>query len=220
MTARLLEAIRLQLAASGGWMAWNLGLAVAPWLLSLALFRPSRRPGAVWLMATAGFLLLLPNAPYVLTDVIHLPAAVRREPSDAAVVLVVFPMYAALFAIGFAAYCDMVRRLSGYVVARGWAAGTWVVELPVHALSALAIYVGRIHRLNSWDIVLRPLAVLHQAEVGMTRPLAVLGIVVAFAGLAAGQAVARPVLLAVEDGLTTIAGRISRRPGNAPEWRG
>jgi hypothetical protein len=54
----------------------------------------------------------------------------------------------------------------------------------------------------------------------VTRPLAVLGIVIAFAGLAAGHAVARPVLLAVEDGLATIAGRLSRRPGNAPEWRG
>ena len=191
-------------------MAWNLGLALMPWLLSLVLFRPSRRPGAVWLAATAGFLLMLPNAPYLLTDVIHLPAAVRREPSDAVVVLVVFPMYAALFAVGFAAYCDMVRRLSGYVVARRWAATTWLVELPVHALSALAIYVGRIHRLNSWDVVFQPLAVLHQAVAGVTRPLALVGILVAFAGLAAGQAAARPVLGAVEDGLATIAGRLPR----------
>jgi uncharacterized membrane protein len=206
MTARLLEAIRLQLAASGGWMACNLALALAPWFLALVLFRPSRRPGAAWLVATAGFLLLLPNAPYVLTDVIHLPAAVRREPSDAVVVLVVFPMYAALFAVGFAAYCDMVRRLSGYVVARGWAATTWFVELPVHALSALAIYVGRIHRLNSWDVVYQPHAVLHQTVAGLTRPLALAGIVVAFAGLTAGQAVARPVLQA--------AGRRTER------WRG
>ncbi|MCA1847175.1 MAG: DUF1361 domain-containing protein, partial [Actinobacteria bacterium] len=198
MTARLLEGIRLELGASGGWMAWNLGLALAPWFLSLVLFRPSRRPGLPWMAAAVGFLLLLPNAPYLLTDVIHLPAAVRREPSDAVVVLVVFPMYAALFTIGFAAYVDMLRRLGAFVVSRGWAQRTSAVELPVHAVCAVAIYVGRIHRLNSWDFVLRPLAVLHQAVAGVTRPLAVLGIVVAFAGLAVGQALARPVLLAVE----------------------
>jgi len=187
-------------------MAWNLGLVLAPWLLSLALFRPSRRLGAAWLGALVGFLLLLPNAPYVLTDVIHLPGAVRREPSDAVVVLVVFPMYAALFTVGFAAYADMLRRLGRFVVGRGWAGRPWAVELPVHAFCAEAIYIGRIHRLNSWDVVFRPLAVLHQAVAGVTRPLALLGIMVTFAGLTAGQAVARPVFQA--------AGRWPER------WRG
>jgi len=176
-------------------MAWNLALALMPWLLSLGLFRPSRRPNGTWLVGATGFLLLLPNAPYLLTDVVHLPAAVRREPSDAIVVLVVFPMYAALFAVGFAAYCDMVRRLSGYVVARCWAATAWQVELPVHALSALAIYVGRIHRLNSWDVVFRPLAVVEQTFAGLTRPLALTGIIVAFTGLTVGQAVVRQATL-------------------------
>jgi uncharacterized membrane protein len=39
----VIEALQSQLDASGRWMAWNLTLALAPWLVSIFLFRPSRR---------------------------------------------------------------------------------------------------------------------------------------------------------------------------------
>src|SRR5206468_1869018 len=103
-----------QVDASGRWMAWNVALALAPWFLSLVLFRPYRRPGAGWLCGALTCLLLVPNAPYIFTDVVHLPADVRREPSDAIVLFVVFPMYATLLAIGFATYSDALRRLTRY----------------------------------------------------------------------------------------------------------
>lgn len=72
-------------------MTWNATLALVPWLLSLLLFRPYRRPGARWPCGALTCLLLVPNASYILTDVVNLPAAVRREPSDAIALLVVFP---------------------------------------------------------------------------------------------------------------------------------
>jgi uncharacterized membrane protein len=175
-------------------MAWNLVLALAPWMLALYLFRPARRPGAAWGLGTLACLLLVPNAPYILTDVIHLPPSIRREPSDAAVLLVVFPVYAVLFAVGFGTYCDALRRCTRYMTARGWARSPWAVELPVHALSAVAIYVGRIHRFNSWDLVQEPAAVLTRALVGFTRPLAFVGIVTVFTCLTVGQAFARTLL--------------------------
>jgi uncharacterized membrane protein len=107
-----------QVHASGRRMAWNVALALAPWLLSLLLFRPNRRPGAAWFCGALTCLLLMPNAPYILTDVLHLPADVRREPSDAIVLLVIFPTYATLFALGFAAYSDALRRFTRYAVGR------------------------------------------------------------------------------------------------------
>ena len=195
MTGAVVAGIGRLLDVSGHWMAWNLVLALVPWMLSLYLFRPTRRPGATWVCGALACLLLVPNAAYILTDVIHLPPSVRREPSDAAVLLVVFPVYAALFAIGFGTYCDALRRFTRYMTARGWARSPWAVELPVHALSALAIYVGRIHRFNSWDLVQEPADVLAHAVVGFTRPLAVAGIIVMFTCLTVGQAVMRIVLV-------------------------
>src|SRR4051812_24144926 len=100
MTGAILAGIARLLDVSGRWMAWNLILALVPWVLSLYCFRPARRPGAIWICGALAFLLLVPNAPYLLTDLIHLPSSVRREPSDAAVVLVVFPVYGALLAAG------------------------------------------------------------------------------------------------------------------------
>jgi uncharacterized membrane protein len=195
MTGAVVAGIGRLPDVSGRWMAWNLVLALVPWMLSLYLFRPTRRPGAAWVCGVLACLLLVPNAAYILTDVIHLPPSVRREPSDAAVLLVVFPVYAALFAIGFGTYCDALRRFTRYMTARGWARSPWAVELPIHAVSALAIYVGRIHRFNSWDLLQEPADVLAHAFVGFTRPLAIAGIVVMFACLTAGQAVLRIVLL-------------------------
>ena len=191
MTGAVVAGIGRLLDVSGHWMAWNIVLALVPWTLSLYLFRPTRRPGAAWVCGTLACLLLVPNAPYILTDVIHLPPSVRREPSNAAVLLVVFPVYAALFAIGFGTYCDALRRCTRYMTARGWARSPWAVELPIHALSAVAIYVGRIHRFNSWDLVRQPADVLARALIGFTRPLAVAGIVTVFICLTVGQAFTR-----------------------------
>lgn len=192
----IIEGVRRQLDASGRWMAWNLVLAMAPWVLAVVLFRRSRRPGAAWICGLGAWFLLLPNAAYVLTDIIHLPAAVRREPSDTTVLLVVFPLYAAFWAVGFVAYSDSLRRLSGYAVGRGWVADRRVIELAVHAVCAVAIYLGRIHRLNSWDVVFQPLALLDGLLAAVNRPLAGIGIATMFVALTVGHLVTRPVLQA------------------------
>ncbi len=92
MTGAVVAGIDRLLDASGHWMAWNLALALAPWMLSFYLFRPTRRPGAAWVCGALAFVLLVPNAPYILTDVVHLPPSIRRELSDSAVLLVVFPV--------------------------------------------------------------------------------------------------------------------------------
>jgi uncharacterized membrane protein len=204
----IVEAVRRQLEASGGWMAWNLILALTPWVLAVGLFRPSRRPRWEWFVLAAGWLILIPNAAYVLTDVVHLPAAVRREPSDRLVMLVVFPLYATFFAVGFVAYSDALRRLSRHVTHLGWVRRGWTVEVAVHAASAIAIYLGRIHRLNSWDLAREPLAVAGRIAVGATRPAAVAGIAVMFVALAAGQTLTRPILDAAAARAAGVAARL------------
>jgi uncharacterized membrane protein len=80
-------ALQWYLLHGGARMAWNSGLALIPWGLSWVLFRgPSQipRPGStrfmgqllgqrwLWGFGCLIFILFLPNAPYILTDVIHL----------------------------------------------------------------------------------------------------------------------------------------------------
>lgn len=188
-------------SSHGFWMTWNTTLAVMPWVLALALFRRpddrARHIGPVWWLGAAAFGALLPNAAYVITDVIHLPDSIRAEGSDRVVVFGVLPLYASFFAVGFLAYVDSLRRLARFVVGRGWLSGAWPLVLAVHGASAVGIYIGRIHRFNSWDLATRPEAVLLTAADGLTRPLPVAGIAFTFFVLAAGFLVAKPILDAV-----------------------
>src|SRR4051794_12309899 len=69
-------------------LVWNLGLAWVPLALALGIDRlrrhgghavPALALGAVWLV-------FVPNAPYIVTDVVHLEAGSRTLPVDALVI--------------------------------------------------------------------------------------------------------------------------------------
>jgi uncharacterized membrane protein len=140
------------------WMAWNVVLALVPLVLAVRLFRDRGQPRTrAWWLGAAAFVAFLPNAPYVLTDVVHLFDNARVVPSDAVLSLAVLPEYVAFMAVGLVAYVASIMLVEGYVGAR-WSRH---VRLTAHGLSALGIYLGRVVRLNSWDLVVRPGAVAH-----------------------------------------------------------
>jgi uncharacterized membrane protein len=189
----LLEGARGQVEFNLPWMGWNLFLAFLPWAMSVFVFRPTRRVTLLWLYAAAVCVVFLPNAPYVLTDVIHLPSAVRFEQSRTVILAVILPMYGALFLLGFAAYVDALRRVSRFVVERHWLPHRWPIELAVHAVSAVAIYAGRIKRFNSWDLYARPGVVVRETLDALSRPRPLAGVLLTFVLLTALYGVVRPV---------------------------
>ena len=146
-------------AGNADFMAWNLTLALVPVVFGVLLFR-RHRTSPLWWLGFAAFLAFLPNAPYVLSDVIHLADDVRATRSDAVVVAAILPQYAVFFLAGLLAYVVALGELTRWLAARGWdrlrIAG---VELAVHAACAVGVYLGRVPRFNSWDLVTRPDAV-------------------------------------------------------------
>jgi uncharacterized membrane protein len=146
-------------AGNATFMPWNLTLAFVPVVFGAFLFR-RRTTSPLWWLGLAAFLAFLPNAPYVLSDVIHLADDVRATRSDAVVVAGVLPQYAAFFLAGLLAYVIALGELTGWLVARGWDRLRIVaVELAVHAACAVGVYLGRVPRFNSWDLFTRPDAV-------------------------------------------------------------
>ena len=140
-----------------GWVLWNLWLAVLPAVLAVVLFVPGRARTPAWWVGVATFVALLPNAPYVLTDVIHFDDSVRRSPSDAHVAFVLIPGYLAFFAAGFASYVFCVVRLERWLRAAGWSLPRLLgFDVTLHALVAVGVFLGRVFRFNSWDILARP----------------------------------------------------------------
>src|SRR5262245_38461013 len=138
------------------WMGWNLTLAAIPAVLAVAVFRSRGPRGAGWWLGAGLALLFLPNAPYVLTDLVHLRGDVAAAGSDGAVVGAVLPVYAAFIGAGFVAYAVAVTELGRFLGRMGLARWRPAAEVALHALCAVGILLGRLARLNSWEPVTRP----------------------------------------------------------------
>lgn len=175
------------------WMAWNLLLAFVPVLLAFALFRPRVERTAAWWFGVVVWVLFLPNAPYVITDVVHLFDDIRGARSDLQVLGEFIPLYLALFSLGFGCYVVALDRAWRYVRAvapnRRW----WPIETGLHLACAVGIYLGRVVRLNSWQVFTRPRSVLASVD-WLFGPLPVALIGVTFVTLVVGTMLTRAVL--------------------------
>jgi len=168
----LLTLIWAALRANGFWMAWNLTLALVPLLLAAVLFRDRRRPSAGWWVGLAAFVVLLPNAPYVLTDVVHFVPDVRGA-DRLSVAIAFIAQYGVFFLVGVESYVASVMLLTRWLEGRGRSWVTVPTEVGIHALCAAGVYLGRVGRLNSWDIVVRPdRFVASLADLGTPRAMA------------------------------------------------
>ncbi len=148
------------------WFLWNLVLAVSPWLISAWLCaRP--RPAVLFAPLACGWLCLLPNAPYLVTDLVHLKA---RPPVPLWLDVLFFAAFAlAGCALGLASLRAMARELE-----RRFGAGVSRAAVPVVlVLCAWGVFLGRFLRLNSWDVVTRPGALLaaNAAALQQAEPL-------------------------------------------------
>jgi len=157
------------------WLSWNLFLAFVPLALSFWLFRQKKARSVLWWLGLLVFLAFLPNAPYVLTDVIHLIEASRRINSVWVITIVLIPTYVVYALAGFEAYVLSLINVGYYLNRLGL--GRWVlrVELLIHFLSAIGIYLGRFLRFNSWDLIAKPdtLATGAIENLAGKRPLAI-----------------------------------------------
>ena len=140
-----------------GAIAITLGLmAVDIWVLRQRGLRSLR-----WWGGFFWFIAFLPNAPYVLTDIIHLIEQIKEEHSVWTVTLALIPQYLAFMLAGFEAYVLSVMNLGYYLKQQGWGRFILATEIFIHALSAIGIYLGRFIRFNTWDILTNPDALVN-----------------------------------------------------------
>lgn len=159
-------------------MAWNLFLAAIPLGFAALLVKTNR-----WRLATpliAGWLLFFPNAPYVLTDLLHL-----KERGG-------MPLWFDLLMLLSFALVSLWMGFQSLQLVQTWIAkktSSWVAWAFVGMsllLSGFGIYLGRFLRWNSWDIVSRPEALMHDVWVRFADPFAherTWGVTLGFGGL-------------------------------------
>jgi uncharacterized membrane protein len=110
----------------------------------------------LWWVGFLVFITFLPNAPYILTDIIHLIDDIRRYSSVWIITLAIIPQYLLFMLLGFQAYVLSVIYLGDYLRRQGWGKFILWVELVVHGLNAIGIYLGRFQRFNTWHIITQP----------------------------------------------------------------
>jgi uncharacterized membrane protein len=134
------------------WLLWNLFLATVPLLWSSAFetFIQRNRPVVAAIFFSL-WLLFLPNAPYILTDLIHL--APRPQ----------VPLW---YVLALLLSCAGAGTLLGYfsllqvhtvVEAKFGKTTGWAVAAGSLMLCGFGIYVGRFLRWNSWDAFTNPM---------------------------------------------------------------
>jgi uncharacterized membrane protein len=128
-----------------GFLLWNLFLAWVPFLLALGMAAVHDRGGPrplLWVLGAA-WLLFLPNAPYNLTDFVHLGRA------DGAPLWFDAALIAAFAGTGLALGLASLLIVHQVVEARAGRIVGWAVALGSLVLSAVGVYLGRYPRFNS-----------------------------------------------------------------------
>ena len=148
-------------------IAWNLFLAWIPFVLALIIYDRGRSYASPPALAVAAvlWLLFLPNAPYVVTDLKYINGFSGAS-ALYNVVLLASAASTGLF-LGLTSLFLMhavARRLVGSFNA-------WALVVGAVALSSFGIYLGRVQRWNSWDVFTRPGSLFGDLASGLLDPL-------------------------------------------------
>ncbi len=150
-------------------LIWNLILAWVPLVLGLVVYDRYRRGVALIRLAPVLvlWLLFLPNAPYIVTDFVHLSP---NSPSPL--------WFDGVELSGFAWTGVLLGFVSLYVVhavarQRLGAITAWSIIFLVLGLVSAGVYLGRVKRWNSWDLLTQPGARLTQLHEDLADPASV-----------------------------------------------
>jgi uncharacterized membrane protein len=177
-------------------LIWNLILAWIPLLLALLVYDRYRRGRSVLVLAPALvlWLLFLPNAPYIVTDFVHLSASSPAPLWLDGVEVSAFAWTGML--LGFVSLY-LVHAVARHRVG---AVPSWIGVLGVLGLVGVGVYLGRVKRWNSWDLLTQPGARLAQLHAHLGDPASLtraLGISLAVTSLLAAAYLVFYVLMAV-----------------------
>ncbi len=136
-------------------LTWNLFLAWFPLGVVLVL-RDLRLAGfrhnGLLVIGLAVWLAFLPNAPYIITDLFHIRDVDQPLLWFDTMALFVFALTGLLLGLySILIVHRMLRPIAGNLL-------TWMLIFSSQILSGFGIYLGRVGRWNSWDVLTSPSA--------------------------------------------------------------
>jgi uncharacterized membrane protein len=136
------------------WLWWNLWLACLPTLAAWAAYNLNAyvQRGRGWWVGVCGlfWLTFLPNAAYLITDVIHFRPVTGVPYWFDLIMFIAFAWTGTVLGIvSLLMMQTVIRQHCGSAV-------SWLFALCVLALNGFGVYLGRFQRWNSWDVVTNP----------------------------------------------------------------
>lgn len=158
-------------------LGWNLFLAWVPLLFALIWQQrlTYHKPIAHWKQFGLFCLWLLfwPNAPYLITDLVHLNRWIN--PAQWMDILLFFAAACTGLLLGLYALYKVHQLLK----VKFSAVKCWLIMMGSIVLSSYGIYLGRVQRWNSWDILTKPHLLIQDSFLQLANPEA-WGIIVGF----------------------------------------
>jgi uncharacterized membrane protein len=149
-------------------LIWNLVLAWVPYAWSLCAASIHRRfPRRWWplLMPGVVWLIFFPNAPYIVTDLLHLHDHAPVPLWYDAGLLAAFAFAGIFIAISsLHTMQSIVEDLANRTIG-------WLFAIGIIGLTGFGVYLGRFLRWNTWDLFLNPIDVLGDAAHRLAHPL-------------------------------------------------
>ncbi len=135
---------------------WNAFLALVPMAVSSLLTYFSFKRQIIPVVLLFIWILFLPNAPYIVTDLVHLSYVKTTNIWFDLLLVGSFALF------GLLAYLYSLQQVVEYL--RKYIPIVWLrlFSLGVSFLVAFGVYLGRFLRWNSWELAQRPFSILEE----------------------------------------------------------
>jgi uncharacterized membrane protein len=132
-------------------MLWNLFLAYIPFLISKYIPIQPKIYLEIWLPV---WLIFLPNAPYLLTDIFHLQKGTAMPMWYDLLLLITFSVN------GMFLYFISLKKMHELIKTKYSVKTANIIIYTSIILSSFGVYLGRYLRWNSWEIIQQPFAII------------------------------------------------------------
>ena len=134
------------------WMSFNISIALIPVMLAWSAYSVKNKLLKIFLLII--WLIFIPNTIYILTDILHLITQTNNVDILGGIIL--YLQYSIFLSIGLLTYIlslyPIEKILKKHYKKQKDNINTLLIT--INFLIGFGIVLGRVHRLNSWDLIL------------------------------------------------------------------
>lgn len=140
------------------YILWNIFLALLPFIISSILLKANdnkKLTQTVFIISGVFWLLLIPNSPYIITDLIHV-GEVRAVPA----LFDSFLLFGSAW-VGLLLGMYSIHHMEQILKTKYGKRVAFIIIMIVILFTSFGVYLGRFLRFNSWDVFARPVSFLN-----------------------------------------------------------